>query len=74
MCVLCLRDIDRTRGVCGVSLAPIYYRYGGTFENDKYNDRLDAYNLYTGDHVICSEKLPFVDLHATSSCIVREGF
>merc|ERR1711937_325754 len=47
---------NRASRVCDVSLAPIYYRYGGTFADNKYNPQLDAYNLYTGDHVICSDK------------------
>ena len=66
--------IDRTRGVCGVSLAPIYYRYGGTLSNDRYYDKLDAYNLYTGDYITCCNKLPFNNLHDTQCSIVREGY
>ena len=66
--------IDRTRGVCGVSLAPIYFRYGGILNSEKYYDKLDAYNLYTGDYITCCNKLPFNDLHDTQCSIVRDGY
>ena len=66
--------IDRTRGACGVSLAPIYYGYGGILSSEKYYDKLDAYNLYTGDYITCCNKLPFNNLHDTQCSIVRDGY
>jgi len=66
--------IDRTRGIYDASLAPVYYRYGGSLSNDKYYNKLDAFNLYTGDYVTCCDKLPFTNLHDTSCAVVREGY
>eukprot|EP01084_Bolivina_argentea_P256714 432315_1 len=66
--------IDRTRGVCDVSLAPVYYRYGGQDINNGYYDKLDMYNLYTGDYIQSCSKLPFNGLYDTCSSIVREGY